>query len=99
MAYVLKRKGVETVLYLLDETNIELLTLSGEIKTQIIDTYVSKPSVQATSLEESFRRLPQELQERAMDLIEAHEDAKKGASEDSDVTEQHGPDSEHKRAG
>lgn len=51
------------------------------------------------TLDESLMLLPVEMKERLLGVSEAHGKSKKGASEGSEVTEQRGPDNEHKRAG
>ncbi|OFC60918.1 helix-turn-helix domain-containing protein [Candidatus Erwinia dacicola] len=51
------------------------------------------------SLEEIFMLLPPYLKERAIELIDAHVDAKKGASEGSEVNSTQSPEQEAKRAG
>lgn len=52
-----------------------------------------------SSLEEIFMLLPHDLKERAIELIDAHVDAKKGASEGSELGSTQSPDHESKRAG
>lgn len=52
-----------------------------------------------TALDETFMLLPLELKERAIDLIEAHLEAKKGASKGSEVNSSAGLAQETKRAG
>ena len=51
------------------------------------------------SLEETFMLLPPELKERAIDLIDAHLEAKKGASEGSELSSTDSLAQEAKRAG
>lgn len=51
------------------------------------------------TLEEAFMMLSPDLKERAMTLIDAHVDAKKGASEGSEVNSTQSPEQEAKRAG
>ncbi|MGK0747520.1 hypothetical protein ACSFCX_24160 [Yokenella regensburgei] len=51
------------------------------------------------SLEEIFMLLPAELKERAIELIDAHIDAKKGASEGGELDSSQNPEQEAKRAG
>lgn len=52
-----------------------------------------------TTLDETFMLLPPELKERAIDLIDAHVEAKKGASEEGEVNSTDSLAQEAKRAG
>ncbi|RAP70103.1 hypothetical protein [Candidatus Erwinia dacicola] len=52
-----------------------------------------------TTLDEAFMLLPPELKERAMALIDAHVEAKKGAFEDGEVNSTDSLAQEAKRAG
>lgn len=51
-----------------------------------------------SNLEEAFMLLPPELKERAIDLIDAHIESKRGASEGGELASTESPEHESKRA-